>query len=130
MRRFLKNAFVPTESEYRANHAGLNTFFGAVLGFVLAGTEALDTFEFAMLLFLVSGVVVSILYISASTQTYAYAALSVVMILCLPRITDRMLDDGESLPRHLQATLMVWAVMSVVVELFPRRPDETPPAAP
>ena len=130
MRKLLRNAFVPTESEYRANHAGMNTFFGAVLGFVMAGTERLDTLEFSAVLGVVSGVVITILYISASAQRYVYAALSVALILSLPRITDAFLDDGERLPAQLQATLMVWTLMSVFVELFPRRPDENPPIAP
>lgn len=130
MRKLLRNAFVPTESEYRANHAGMNTFFGAVLGFVMAGTERLDTLEFSAVLGVVSGVVITILYISASAQRYVYAALSVALILSLPRITDAFLDDGERLPAQLQATLMVWTLMSVFVELFPRRPDENPPTAP
>ena len=51
-------ALVATESEYRANHTGMNTFFGAVLGFVMAGTERLDTEEFALVLSIVSGIVI------------------------------------------------------------------------
>ncbi|QNM82354.1 hypothetical protein H8M03_10075 [Sphingomonas sabuli] len=132
VRNLFRNAFVPTESEYRANHAGMNTFFGAVLGFVMAGTERLDTVEFAALLLLVSGIVIAILYVSASRSKYIYAGLAVAMTLSLPRVFRPVLDDGESIPQHLMATLIVWTMMSLFVEAVPRRPDEepVPPPAP
>ena len=126
---FLSKFLVPTENEIAANHAGLNTFFGAVLGFVMAGTERLDSMEFAYVLTLVSGIVISILYISASRQTILYSFVTVALILVLPRIIDPIFEAGEALPEKLQPTLMVWTLLSVFVELLPRRqdgPDETP----
>ena len=124
MKFHLPKALVPTESEYRANHAGMNTFFGAVLGFVMAGTERLDALEFASVLFMVSGVVISILYVSASPYKFAYALLTLLFIAILPRVVDPMLDRGEHLPDKLQPTLLVWTVLSIVVEYFPRRADD------
>ena len=129
MKRRLPKALVATESEYRANHAGLNTFFGAVLGFVLAGTEQLDQMEFAFVLFAVSGIVISILYVSASTQKLAYALLTLAMIYALPTIVDPLLDKGEHLPRNLQPALLVWTLLSIAVEYLPRRPDQEPATA-
>ena len=126
MRLGLKKAFVPTDSEVAANHAGMNTFFGAVLGFVMAGSEKLDQFEFAYLLFMVAGTVISILYVSASRQKAIYAALSLMLILLLPKLMDNMLDPGEQLPSKLQATLLVWTAMSIFVEFLPRRSDDDP----
>jgi len=124
MMHHLKAAFVPTESEVAANHAGMNTFFGAVLGFVMAGTEKLDNVEFAYMLFMVAGVVISILYVSASRQKIVYAALSVGLILLLPKVFSPVFEAGESIPEKLQPTLLVWVAMALFVELMPRRADE------
>ena len=130
MKLRMPKAFVPTESEIRANHAGMNTFFGAVLGFVMAGTERLDAIEFASVLFLVSGVVISVLYVSASPYKLAYALLTLLFIAILPRLVDPILDKGEHLPDKLQPTLLVWTLLSILVEFFPRRPDDPPAIEP
>jgi hypothetical protein len=124
----MPKALIATESEYRANLTGLNTFFGAVLGFVMAETERLDAMEFAYVLFIVSGVVISILYVNASSQKIAYSVLTFVLIAALPYFVSNVLDKGESLPEKLQSTLFVWALLSVVVEYFPRRTDDPPSA--
>jgi hypothetical protein len=130
MKLRMPKMMVPTESEIRANHAGMNTFFGAVLGFVMAGTEKLDAFEFASVLFLVSGVVISVLYVSASPYKFAYALVTLVFIATLPGVADWVLDKGEHLPDKLQPTLLVWTLLSIFVEFFPRRPDEPPATEP
>ena len=117
-------SFVSTESEYRANLAGLNTFFGAVLGFGLAGIDQLDVFEFSYLLFIVSGIVISVLYVSASKHKLIYSLLTLAFIYMLPQVFEPWFDEGEKLPEKLQATLAVWAIMSIFVEFLPRRPDE------
>ncbi|MDQ3077850.1 MAG: hypothetical protein M3Q83_03295 [Pseudomonadota bacterium] len=127
--RFPK-ALVASESEYRANHAGLNTFFGAVLGFVMAGTERLNAIEFAYVLAMVSGAVISILYVSSSKQRLAYSLLTLAIIAMLPELVDPMLDTGEYLPDKLQPTLFVWTVLSILVEYSPRRADDPPEPLP
>jgi hypothetical protein len=128
--KYLSKFVIPTESEIAAHHAGMNVFFGAVLGFVMAGTERLDSLEFAYVLFMVSGAVISILYVSASRQKIAYSLLTVLLILMLPRLGAPVLDQGESLPDKLQPTLLVWTLLSIFIEFFPQRPDnpEQPPA--
>ena len=123
----LPKLLLPTESEVRANHAGMNTFFGAVLGFVMAGTEWLDTYEFAYLLFIVSGAVISILYVSASRQKILYSLLSLALIFMLPGLMRSVLDPGEAIPDKLQATLLVWTFLSILVEFLPRRADDKEP---
>jgi hypothetical protein len=130
MKLRMPKALIPTESEIRANHAGMNTFFGAVLGFVMAGTERLDAFEFASVLFLVSGVVISVLYVSASPYKFSYAVMTLVFIAILLGVADAALDQGEHLPDKLQPTLLVWTLLSVLVEFFPRRPDDPPATEP
>ena len=128
MKSIVVKAFLPTESEVAANHAGMNTFFGAVLGFVISGAADLDTFEFGYLLFLVAGIVISILYVSASKYKMAYAALTIALIWMLPRVMNPLLEAGEQVPSKLPATLLVWTLMTIAVEFLPRRSDE--PAVP
>ena len=130
MKLRMPKAMVATESEYRAHHAGLNMFFGAVLGFVMAGTERLDAFEFAYVLFIIAAVVISVLYVSASHYKLAYAFLTLAMIAMLPRSVEPMLDHGEHLPDKLQPTLLVWTLLSIIVEYLPRRPDDPPAIKP
>ncbi len=130
MKLKLPTVLTTTESEYSAHLAAMNTFFGAVLGFVLAGTEQLDQFEFAIVLMFVSGIVISILYVAASPHKLVYAVLTVAMIALLPFAIGPMLEPDEQIPDKLQATLYVWTLISISVELLPRRPDPVPPPAP
>ncbi|WP_205479568.1 hypothetical protein [Sphingomonas arenae] len=121
-RLHLPKSFIATESEYRANLAGMNTFFGAVLGFVIADVNAPDNMDFAMFLMATSTVVISILYISASPYRLAYSALTLVFVVGLPQLAP----DSVAVPARLQITLGVWALLTVGIEYFPRRPDPAP----
>jgi L-cystine uptake protein TcyP (sodium:dicarboxylate symporter family) len=123
MKLRLPNVLTTTESEYAAHQAGMNMFFGAVLGFVMAGTERLDQLEFAFTLMFVSAIVISILYVAASPYKWAYAVLTVVMIASLPWAFGTILEQGEKVPDKLQATLYVWTFITIFVEFLPRRPD-------
>jgi hypothetical protein len=120
----LPRLLVATEREYRANLAGLNTFFGATLGFVITGIERLDTPHFAALLIVCSGIVMCILYVSNSHNRWFYVALSALLIALLPRAMSDM-----SLPPKLQVTFAVWLLLTVITELAPRRKDEKEPPA-
>lgn len=125
MRQLLARPWM-TEREYRANIEGLNIFFGAVLGFVLAGAEALDAGRFAVVLLLVGMTVVTILYITASHRRLSYALLAAVVIATMPHIASELLD-GAALPAKVQPTLAVWAALITAIEFAPReRADVTP----
>jgi hypothetical protein len=113
-----------TQREYRANIDGLNIFFGAVLGFVLAGSETLDNFWFGMLLAMTSGIVVSILYITASEQRLAYSAMALVLIGTMNTVLEGVLPGANSMPPKLQPCLLVWALMTISVEFLPREQAE------
>ena len=108
-----------SHAEYRANLNGLNIFFGAVLGVVMAGTETLAPHDFAVTLFFAATLVISILHVSSSRHRIAYAATCALLIAFLPRIIER-LTDGASAPSHLQPTLAVWLAITIIVELLPR----------
>lgn len=112
------------ESEYRANLNGLNIFFGAVLGFVIAGVERLNTIQFSWVLFVVSVVVISILYVSASKQRFTYAFVTLFLILGLPTFVRPVVGADYELPNQLQPTLAMWAILAIALELFRRPSDE------
>ena len=109
-----------TDAEYRANMTGLNTFFGAVLGFVISGIENLDAIRFGVVLILLTGLVVSILYISASKHRLIYSLYTVAAVAMLPFIADPFLPGDAALPSKLQPTFAVWALFTIIVEFMPR----------
>lgn len=114
-----------TDEEYRANLNGINIFFGAVLGFVLAGTETLGTAGFTLVLVLCSAIVISILYISSSKRRFVYFLYTAVGIACLPQVVTLIGPAGTTLPPKLIPTLAVWTAMTAFVEFAPRaRPED------
>ena len=109
-----------THAEYRANLDGLNIFFGAVLGFVLAGTENLDQASFAVLLAGTAGIVISILYVTSSRRRATYLVLGAALIATMPRWLEGGVFGIPVLPANLQPTLMVWLLLTCLVEFLPR----------
>lgn len=106
--------------EYQANINGLNIFFGAVLGFVLAGTENLSDLQFGLVLFVLATVVITILFISSSRSRILYSALAIGMATAFPVIVDVLLDGHGVVPGKIRPTLLVWTLMTIVVEFLPR----------
>ena len=113
-----------TQREYRANIDGLNIFFGAVLGFVLAGSEALTSIWFGFLLGATAGIVISILYIPASNKRVTYSILALILIASMDRWLEPILPGLASIPPKLQPSLAVWALTTIFVEFLPRETDE------
>ena len=113
-----------TEREYRANIDGLNIFFGAVLGFVLAGSETLDDFGFGVLLAGTAGIVVSILYITSSEHRLGYSVLTLALIASMGTWLEQLVPGSQSIPAKLQPCLLVWALMTMSVEFLPREKAE------
>jgi hypothetical protein len=126
--KFISSRVRMTDSEYRANLAGLNTFFGAVLGFVISGIEDLDPLRFAYVLLMLSGAVISILYISASRRRITYSIYTLAIVIALPWLVEPVLED-TTLPTKLQPTLLVWTAITIFVEFLPRSRSEEPPPA-
>lgn len=127
----LSFAWRVTDEEYRANLNGMNTFFGAVLGFVLADVTVPRMIDFAQLLMFTAAIVIGILYVSASPRRWLYAAFNLLMIWLLPTVLPR--DTGDI--GRLQVTLAVWTGMTIFLELIMAlskrsRPIDAPPAAP
>ena len=111
-----------TEGEYRANINGINMVFGAVLGFVLAGSENMPTESFLAVLLMSVGVVVSILYLASSEYRLFYALLTALTIFLLPHALHDILVE-HPMPK-LQPTLAAWAITVLFIELLPRTKRE------
>lgn len=109
-----------TASEYRANLSGMNIFFGAVLGFVLAGAEAMQPASFAWLLVGAAGIVINILYVSASRHRLSYAAMGAILIVSMQQWLEGSMTGISELPPKLQPTLGVWLLLACLVEFLPR----------
>jgi len=106
-----------TPGEYRANVDGLNLFFGAVLGVVMATTDRLGARDFAVTLIVTATLVVTLLYVSSGRHRFAYALFAAAVLAFLPRILGPLLADPAGMPPHLQPTLLVWLGFIVLVEL-------------
>ena len=107
-----------TDDEYHANIRGINVVFGAVLGFVLADSQSLADYDFAMLLLISATLAVIILYLGSSAYKLFYGLLAVGMVAALPFILS-MAEIPP--PPKLQATFAVWTAMVIVLELVPRK---------
>ena len=112
--------------EYQANLNGLNMFFGAVLGFVLTGTETLNSWQFGKVLMLLAFAVISILYISSSKNRVLYSVLALVISLALPEFIDFALQANGLVSDKIRPTLLVWTVMTILAEFWGRERGQTP----
>lgn len=106
--------------EYQANLSGMNTFFGAVLGFVLTGTEKLNSWQFGAVLMLLAGIVISILYISSSRHRVGYAIYTLVLAFMFPELIDLVFRGHDLVPDKVRPTLIVWTLMTILVEFWNR----------
>lgn len=106
--------------EYQANLSGMNTFFGAVLGFVLTGTETLNSWQFGVVLMMLAGIVISILFISNSRQRVFYSIYTLFLVLTFPELIDYMLRGHDLVPAKVRPTLIVWTAMTILVEFWGR----------
>ena len=113
-----------TSSEYQANLNGLNMFFGAVLGFVLTGTETLDTWQFGFVLMMLASAVISILFISSSKHRLAYSIYALIIALTLPELINFILRGDGLVPDKIRPTLVVWTLMTILVEFWGRERDK------
>ena len=120
---YLKKPWM-TAGEYRANLQGLNVFFGAVLGVVMAGTERLAPFDYGVMLLLMASLVITILYISSSPKRLLYSALILVAIALMPEMVTQLIDDRISSLAYLQVTLLVWALLAILIDFAPRERDD------
>ena len=117
-----------TEREYGANIDGTNIVFGAVIGFVLAGSNQLSTWDFVTIQLYTATTAIMILYLGSSVYRLFYAACSAVAIGALPVVLAEF-PNPETIGK-LHPTLAVWALMITAIELVPRVKAETQPGLP
>lgn len=115
-----------SEGEYRANLSGINMFFGAVLGVVLAGIEKLNSYEFGFVLLVLAGIVTSIMFISGSRNRLSYAIYALVLSLLSPRLIDVVLRTTDALPPKVVPTVVAWTLMTIAVEFWGRDRGASP----
>jgi len=115
--------------EYQANLNGLNMFFGAVLGIVLAGSEKLSTWQFGLMLVMLSGAVISILYITSSKHRIGYSIYALALSFLIPHIMNLLLRAEGLVPDKVRPTLVVWTLMTILVEFWSREADGDTKAA-
>jgi uncharacterized membrane protein YgdD (TMEM256/DUF423 family) len=116
--------FRTTAQEARANISGLNIVFGAVLGFVLASTESMNTRDYSITLFYSATLAILILYISHSKRRLIYTMVSIAFVAGLPIfLGDQFGSNTSKIPEKLQPTFAVWLVMTMMMEFWPRVQD-------
>jgi hypothetical protein len=114
--------------EYQANLSGLNMFFGAVLGLVLAGTEALNDIQFGFVLLGLASVVITILYISSSKRRTSYSGLALLYAVLFPELMEVILRTPHAVPGKIRPTLIVWVLLTMLVEFWAREKGQEPRA--
>jgi len=113
-----------THNEYKANKSGMNIFFGAIIGVVMADVQGLAAHEYALVLLMTASFVVILLYISASKHRIIYA-LYALGILCFTwwlafQDTQMLNLDVHWLRNRLLPALSVWWFMITCIEFMPR----------
>jgi hypothetical protein len=115
-----------TAGEYQANLNGLNMLFGAVLGFVLAGTEKLNSLQFGFVLTMLASVVIAICTISSGRYRILYSVLALVGAIFFPEMIDLALQGKNLVPDKIRPTLIVWTLLTIVVEFWSRGNENEP----
>jgi len=113
--------------EYKANISGINIFFGAIIGVVMAELSLQSPVTYSLLLILVASFIILVLYISASKHRLYYFFFSASTLL-LTWIKASNNDefygiDTVWLEHRLLPTLSVWLFMVTTIEFLPK---ETP----
>lgn len=113
-----------SHKEYEANLAGMNIFFGAIIGVVMADVRGINGFDYAIMLLMAASFVVTLLYITASKSrvTYAFAAGAILAIGWYYAFNGGFMEglDPEWLKNRLLPTGSVWYLMILLIEFMPR----------
>ena len=109
-----------SSAEYQQAVNVLNMIFGAVLGFVLAGTEQFSASQFVMILIGVTLMVFLIQSIHSDTYRIWFAVLAVLADIVFPNIMKVCLGDDATLPDKIMPTLYVWTAFVILIEFSPR----------
>jgi len=124
-----KKFIVMTHDEYKANINGLNIFFGAILGVVMADANISSALEYSISLVVIASFIIMLLYINVSEHRLLYAVSAVLILLV---VWFKIYQGGQFasidnawLEQRLLPTLSVWLGMIVVVEFYPKSSSGT-----
>ena len=124
----MKNFFRNTASGKAGTIDGLNLFFGALLGANLGTLQGMALPAYLQLIILLAGTVVVLRLLSTADNrplvfaTLLFYVVIIAAILLLPRMQPKGMAPGDL--HRLVATLAVWVVCILSVELSPVREAE------
>lgn len=117
-----------SDKEYKANLSGMNIFFGAIIGVVMASYESSSPLLYIAVLMFSASLVIIMLYISASKRRIVYSTMAMLLVgyLWFLALSDSYFFDFD--PTWLKSkylpTMSAWLAMILFIEFTPReRPD-------
>jgi len=123
-----------THEERRGAMDGVSLFFGALLGANLGTVEQLPLWDYIQLIILLAGTVMVLRMISTSERrgyallTLAFYVVLVGAFLGLPSMRPEDLSDAAA--ARLGATLAIWVMSVLALELWPTAEPDVRPAEP
>ena len=130
MKRIGRMFLSHTESERRSTLAGVNLFFGALLGAHLGTMGDVPIDDYIFLIMLLAGAVAGIFTVAGSRRTgviWATVSLYVLVfaaILFFPEMQPRHMEDEI---QRIVAMLAIWLVVMVVLRFMPVLPEPEAP---
>ena len=126
MKRIGKFFVSHTENERRSTLAGVNLFFGALLGAHLGTMSEVPIDKYIFLILLLSGAVMGIFLVASSVRkrviwitVFAYAALF-AGILYIPKIQPRGMEDEI---QRIIAMLVIWLLLLLLIRFMAVLPE-------
>lgn len=123
----MKQLWTQTKREKLGTIDGINLFFGALLGTNLATLDGLELSEYAWLVALLCGTVITIRLVATSERRWyalsglgVYAALLASMLL-LPSQRPEGIDLADL--QRLIVTLAIWMGSALLFEFWPTREE-------
>jgi hypothetical protein len=123
----MKKYFRNTPGGKAGSIDGMNLFFGALLGANLGTMQSLPLYQYVQIILVLAGAVMVLRMLSTSQQRariFGVLAIYVVLIsimVFVPGLRPKGLPAGDF--NKLIATLAVWVVCVVAVELSPVQED-------
>ena len=73
---------------------------------------------------MLASAVISILFISSSKHRLAYSIYALIIALTLPELINFILRGDGLVPDKIRPTLVVWTLMTILVEFWGRERDK------
>jgi hypothetical protein len=113
-----------THGEYAANKSGLNIFFGAIIGVIMADVESLGAAQYSILLVATASLVVTLLFIGASRRPLIYFLVAAFFLFSvygsMERYESELGVSAQWIANRYLPVFAVWLGMLAVVEFAPR----------